>query len=78
MDMYENYLVKRSDKKVGEDVVDIISFSSFLSNFIKGTIEDRLDMYISFLQTQNGTIYTKDLTEVCIVSKIWFHHHESR
>lgn len=70
MDMYENYLVKRSDKKIGEDVVDIISFSSFLSNFIKGTIEDRLDMYTSYLQTQDGIIYTKDLTEVCIVSKI--------
>lgn len=65
MDTYEEYLVKNSDKKYGEDIIDAITFISFLANFVKGTVEDRVNMYSSFLRRSNDdAILICDLQEV--------------
>ena len=64
MELYENYLVNRSDKRYGEGIVDVITFSIFLSNFVKGTIEDRLNMYTDFIPVVGESIMIDDITEV--------------
>lgn len=66
MDTYENYLVSHSDKKNGEDTIDVITFSVFLSNFIKGTIEDRLDLYFEFMHVQDESILIDKIIEVSL------------
>lgn len=65
MDTYERYLVQKSDKKYGETTIDAVAFSMFLTDFVKGTVEDRVDMYTEFLKKNDEEEITiTDLQEV--------------
>ena len=66
MDLYENYLVNRSDKRYGEEIVDVITFSIFLSNFVKGTAEDRLNLYSEFLPVKSDSFMIEDIIAVSV------------
>lgn len=77
MDLYQDYLLIKSDKKHGEDSIDAITFSLFLANFVKGTVEDRVEMYICFLKKSNeDAVLVSDLQKViflfyCIVTYVY-------
>ena len=65
MDTYERYLVQISDKKYGEGTIDAVAFSMFLTDFVKGTVEDRVEMYTHFLKkSDDEEITISDLQEV--------------
>lgn len=66
MNLYNTYLANKTDSKCGENTIDVFAFSLFLSNFIKGTVEERVNMYSSFLQkNDDDIIFTSDLKQVC-------------
>lgn len=65
MEIYDHYLVFHTDPKCGEDSIDVFAFSLFVSNFIKGTSEDRVNMYSTFLKkTEDDVIEISNLQQV--------------
>lgn len=65
MEIYNDYLVTHTDPKCGENTIDVFAFSLFVCNFIKGTSEDRVNMYSSFLgKTEDDVIPISNLQQV--------------
>lgn len=64
MHIYESYLVNHSHEKNAEKSIHITTFSLFLSNFVKGTLEDRVNLYSEFLQIENESIPIENIIEV--------------
>lgn len=67
MDTYERYLVQKSDKKYGDGTIDAVAFSMFITDFVKGAVEDRVAMYTDFLnKNEEEEITIVDLQEYLV------------